>query len=141
MAVNTPLINGKQYAGSDIVISMLGPSPIFGGVININYETERAVDFHHTIGAKDPTGYTEAMGKYTGDMEVTKEFYFVLKKAAGGNILDLPLFDMTLSFIKNGVDSQSEVLKNIKFTKSSTGITSGNDPVNSKLSFIFNKLD
>ncbi len=137
MAVNTPLINGQMYSGATTIITLLGPAPIIGGLSKIDYERTDDIAFHNTIGSQAPTGYTEGQSKYSGSMTITKELHIAMEKANNGNTVAFPLFDIGVSFIKNGADAVTKTLKNVKIVSEKTGVDTSNNAIMVDLSFLY----
>jgi hypothetical protein len=110
----TPLINGTSHSWSDITVNILGvPVP---GIRAVSYtEKQEKVDNYGSGRRPVSRGY----GKIEVEASVTmlSEEVLALQKAVSSkNILDIPPFDILVSYMpKNSTNITTDILKNCEF--------------------------
>jgi hypothetical protein len=122
-----PLINGRAYDYSQIIIAILGV-PV-SGVSSINYDEEQEV-----TGNKGTGEYDVSVGlggiSASGSLEMSMNDVEALRDVAPirGSLLSLPFFDIVVVF-GNPQGVQTHTLKNCKFKKDGVNTSTGDTDI------------
>jgi hypothetical protein len=110
-----PLINGTAYSWSQIKF-LLFNVPI-AGVHAISYSDEQEIQDNHGAGRRVVSrGYGQIKTEASITLDMA-EVEALQKASPTGNIMDIPEFDMQVSFLPVGGVIATHTLKNVKFKK------------------------
>jgi len=110
-----PLINGTAYSWSQIKFSLFN-TPI-AGVHAISYEDEQQIQDNHGAGRRV---VSRGFGQITtqGSITLDKAEVEALQAASPtGNIMDIPEFDMQVTYLPVGGKILTHTLHNVRFKK------------------------
>jgi len=115
-----PLINGVSHSWADIAVGIAG-APIIG-ITTINYEQKQ--DKVNLWGAgNQPVSYSNNKKEATCSITIRHEELKNLRESwPTKQIVDIPLFDITVTFLDASYTVFTHVIRNCRFM---------NDPVNS----------
>lgn len=118
--------NGKAYDSSDVVITLLGNTPT--EVFEMTYSTEREHQLNYSLGSRKPTSWSQGKDSSSGSITMSLKDCAAVesaaKKAGLSSILDIPPFDIIVSFV-NEFDALIQDRVTCKFM--STGRQIGGD--------------
>jgi len=115
MEYNTPLINGKTYSWGDISVVLFGRKIV--GIVSVKYETEQDKENNYGAG-NNPVNRGYGNKKATARITLYSEEVTALElAAANGDLLDIPPFDIIVSFMNDGQPMTTHVIKNAEFLK------------------------
>ena len=140
MADYIPLINGVSHSWVDIVINLLGV-PV-AGVRGIKYDETQEKTNNYGSGRRPVSrGYGKI--ETTGSITLMSEEILALEKAApNGNILDIPPFEVIVSYIpKNSTNICTDVLHNCEFTKNARDAKEGDVMLETELDLVISHVD
>lgn len=122
----TPLINGKSYEWSNIVLNILNTP--FVGVTSLKYGEKQ--DMQNVYGAGSYP-VSRGYGKVEPTASITllmEEVQNIIAIAPLGSLQRIPEFDITVSYVDDSLTVVNHVIKNCRFMnnniESSTGDTS-----------------
>ncbi len=118
-----PLINGTAYSWSQIKFSLFN-TPI-AGVHAINYKDEQQIQDNHGAGRRV---VSRGHGQITSEGSITLDMAEVEALQAAsptGNIMDIPEFDMQVTYLPAGGRIVTHTLHNVKFKKNERGVQRG----------------
>ncbi|MBI1228216.1 MAG: hypothetical protein GC192_23485 [Bacteroidetes bacterium] len=116
------VINQERFSPADVNVTFFGR--IVPGVSQIDYKEAQDVEEVMVVGNRNAAGWTSGNFKYSGEIVLLEEEYLGLKLAAGGSILKLKPFPITITKVKDGLVLK-ETLVNVKFTESGTSVQGG----------------
>ncbi len=122
------LVNGQGYDFASITVSLLG-NPVVFGFKAISYGKTRAK--MNSKGAQgEPVERTRGDADYTGSISLTLKEVKRIREAAGKqSLVDIPPFNISVSFA-NGVDPVTvDILQSCEFTEDTTASSSGDTEV------------
>ena len=118
----TPLINGKAYDFSDIIVTILGV-PV-ASVSAIKYKEEQEKKNNYGAGDRPVSrgkGAIEADASFDISMNDVEAIRAV---ALDGSLLKVPAFDIVV-FFGNGANPVTHVLKNCEFLSDGVEVSQG----------------
>jgi hypothetical protein len=135
MANFPTLINGIEYSWSTITITVNG-TPV-AGATSINYTQTRTKE--NIYGAGDqPVSRGRGNTEYEGSLTLLKSELEALKNSSPNrNILKIPPFTITVSFVPEGAQPVSEVLKYVEFTEQPFDGSQGDTSFELELPFVY----
>jgi hypothetical protein len=122
-----PLVNGRAYDYVDVQVSILGAE--LNGVTEINYtqEQEKVNNFGTGVnpvsrghGSRDASA---SLGLNMNEVEALRDI------APGGNLLDIPTFDIIVVF-GNVQAPKTHTIKNCEFTNDGVETSQGDTAIN-----------
>lgn len=132
-AITEVVINKERFSPADVRITFLGRLSL--GVVELNYKEEQDVEIVPVVGSRKAAGFTSGNQKYSGDITLLREEVLGMQVAAGGSVLDLKPFPITISTFKNGL-LVKETLKFVKIQSVEHGVSGGSvDALKDKLQF------
>lgn len=124
----TPLINGRAYDFTEIVVSMLG-GPVVG-VKSINYTEEQEKTNNFGQGNR-PVSRGQGAIEASASIEISMNDVEALRDtvaAQGGSLLAIPAFDISVTYL-NAQKVVTHTLKNCEFTNDGVETTQGDTDV------------
>jgi hypothetical protein len=124
------LINGTSYSWAQITINIQG-TPLYG-VTAISYSETQEKTNNYGQGS-NPTSRGRGRKEYEASMTIRLgELEALRNSIASRNLVDIPVFDVTVAFIPKGSDSNVPVvhtLKNAEFLSDSVDVTEGDTSI------------
>lgn len=121
-----PLINGRSYDYTQIIINVLGV-PIVG-VSSINYTEEQEKTNNFGTGNR-PVSRGQGAIDASGSLEISMNDIEALREVAtDGALLNLPAFDILVTF-GNPQNVQTHTLKNVEFTNDGVETSQGDTQI------------
>lgn len=133
-----PLINGKSYEWSDIVVNVLG-TPIVG-ITSIEYEEKQGMENIYGAGRFPVSrgyGKVEPTAKITLLMEELENLQTI---APLGRIQDIPEFDIVVMYLDPANVTRKHVLKNVRFMNNKRSSASGDTSIPVELELIISHI-
>jgi len=131
-------INGHAYSWKDLDVKMLGSSVFF--LESINFDESEEASFSVGLGQ---SGKALGIGNrvVTGSMEIAISEFFKLCVAAGvvspmGSILDIPVFNISITYYSNLSNIRATNILNVKLTKVGQAHKQGDQHFISSVDFI-----
>lgn len=134
-----PLINGKSYEWSDIVMNVMGVPVV--GVTSIKYdETQNMTNIYGAGRRPVSRGYgnIEPTASVTLLMEEIESLQAV---APNGLLMDIPEFDIVVSFSDSALTPRVHKLRNVRFKKNSRESASGDTSIPVELELIISHIE
>lgn len=107
----TTQIKGKAYSSKDLEIFLLGR--VCRGVLEIDWDTKGDISDVYVIGSVEPIDGIEGNRAHEASITLLMDEFIGLEVSAGGNIMDLAPFDITIVFKKFALISH-QTLKGCK---------------------------
>jgi hypothetical protein len=134
-----PLINGKSYEWSDIVMNVMGVPVV--GVTSIKYdETQNMTNIYGAGRRPVSRGY--------GNIEPTASVTLLMEEiealqavAPNGLLMDIPEFDIVVSFSDSALTPRVHKLRNVRFKKNSRESASGDTSIPVELELIISHIE
>jgi len=111
-----PLVNGQAYDWSNITVTLLGKTLV--GIKKIEYKVKQEMQENYGAGIYTVSrgfGNIKATASITIDMFEMEQ----IQDLIGGNIQDIPEFDIVVQFYQNPLSPKTHTLKNCRFTDNS----------------------
>ncbi len=129
--MSTPLINGINYSGSNVSVNPFG-TPLVG-ILSIDYSSEQEKTDNYGLGT-EPVSRGYGLKKYTASMEVyLDELQAFIAAAPNKDLMQIPPFDIPVTFSGNGVLFSKHVLRACEFKNNPIGVKSGDTKITVKL--------
>ena len=129
------LINGIEYSWSTITITVNG-TPI-AGATGVSYSETRTKENIYGAGDK-PVSRGRGNREYEGSLTLLKSELEALKNSSPNrSVLDIPPFVISISFVPDGSQPVTEVLKYVEFTEEPFDGSQGDTSFELELPFIF----
>lgn len=123
MANFAPLINGRAYDWSQITATIAGV-PV-AGITSINYAETRTIEENFGSGRRPVSrGFgniesTATIGLYMTELERLQA------AAPNRNIMDIPEFDVTISYVAEDGIPANHIIKNCRFKNNGRDVSQG----------------
>ena len=136
-APSVPLINGTAYSYSDIAATIAGLAVYSFAAINYTQEQPK----ENNMGAGTlPVSRGRGAKNASGSMELDMDEVEKLRDAiAGGSLLDIAPFDITVTFI-NGVKTVTHILKNCEFVDDGVETSQGDTVVRRSFGLVISHI-
>lgn len=134
-----PLINGKSYEWSNIIMNIMGV-PI-AGVISIEYEEKQAMENVYGAGSEVVSrgyGKVEPTAKITLHMEEVENIQAV---APLGKLQRIPEFDISLVFIDDSLVTKKHKIRNVRFMNNGRKTNQGDTSIAVELELICSHIE
>jgi len=129
--MNTPLINGVNYAWSNITW-MWYSLPLIG-IKSISYEATQKTELNYGAGVQP---ISEAVGNYEYKAEIEvylDEWNKIIAAAPNNDPLQIPRTDMQVVFGGSRVNAKVDILQAVKFTNDPMPVKQGDTMIAVKL--------
>jgi hypothetical protein len=129
-----PLINGNAYTYAKIVATILG-LPIVG-ITEIDYNTKQEKTDNYGAGTNP---VNRSHGRKMTEASITlfmEEVEAIRAIAPNRDLLDVPAFDITLTFVSGTNAPVTHVIKNCEFTEDGNSMKTGDAAISYKLPLI-----
>ncbi|MBK6611846.1 MAG: hypothetical protein IPI59_15635 [Sphingobacteriales bacterium] len=133
-------VNGKGYGWDSLRISFLG-NPDVIGVTSLNYEeTQEKTNLYGT--GNRPVERAEGKVECKGGIKLYPSEIMNIQKAAGGkSLIQIPPFDIVVTF-NNGVEPPtSDTLRCCQFTKNARAFSNGDNENAQELELVIGKIE
>lgn len=129
------MVNTREYEWADVTVVVAGR--IVTGIRGIKYSVKQEKELLHAKGNK-PVGIQHGNKEYEGELTILQSEYNALRKAAGGDILDIS-FDIVASYGNptRGDTITNDVLVGCEITEDSTEWKQGDKFQEKALPLIF----
>lgn len=134
-----PLINCKSYEWADIICNILGV-PIVG-ITSIMYSEKQDMKNIYGAGNRPVSrayGNIEPNAKLTLLMEEVEAIQAV---APGGNIMNIPEFNVTIVYIDPSLVTRTHILRNVRFTGNVRDIKQGDTSIGVEMDLIISHVE
>lgn len=134
-----PLINGKSYEWSDIVINILGQP--FAGVSSIEYEDMQEME--NVMGAGNRV-VSRVYKNFVPTAKVTlymEELEAIQAIAPQGVIQRIPEFDITVAFIDVAIPIRVHTIKNCRFKNNTRKVAQGDGAIGVELELLISHVE
>lgn len=134
-----PLINGKSYEWSNIIMNIMGV-PI-AGVISIEYEEKQAMENVYGAGSEVVSrgyGKVEPTAKITLHMEEVENIQAV---APLGKLQRIPEFDISVLFVDDSLVTKKHKIRNCRFMNNGRKSNSGDTSIPVELELIVSHIE
>lgn len=134
-----PLINGKSYEWSDIVLNIMGV-PIVG-ITSVEYsETQDSQNIYGAGRRPVSRGYgaIEASAKITLLMEEVENIQSV---APLGNLVDIPEFDIVVAYIDTANTKRTHKVRNVRFKNNVRTVNQGDQSIPVEMELICSHIE
>jgi hypothetical protein len=137
--MSTVLINGVNYSWSNITVNPFG-TPLVG-ILAINYKRKQTKTNNYGAG-QEPVSRGYGNKEYDGDMEVyLDEWKAFIAAAPNHDPLQIPPFDMPITFSGTGVLTTKDVLRSVEFMEDPLESKSGDTKLTVKIPLIIGGID
>ena len=129
-----PLINGKSYSWADITVN-IGGTPV-AGIVAISYKRSQEKTNNYGSGPKPVSrgrGNKEYEASITLHMEEVER---LLDAAPNRDLLDIPAFDINVTFESSPDQIANHVLKFAEFTEEANDIAQGDSVIEMELPLV-----
>jgi hypothetical protein len=129
------MVNTREYEWSDITAVMAGRNVT--GLRSVKYSSKQEKELLHAKGSK-PVGIQRGNKTYDGEIGLLQSEYEALRKASGGDILDIS-FDLVVAYgnPNNGDVITTDLLVGCEFTEDNTEWKQGDKFQEKTLPFIY----
>ena len=129
------MVNTREYEWSDITAVMAGRNVT--GLRAVKYSSKQEKELLHAKGSK-PVGIQRGNKTYDGEIGLLQSEYEALRKASGGDILDIS-FDLVVAYgnPNNGDVITTDLLVGCEFTEDNTEWKQGDKFQEKTLPFIY----
>ena len=129
------MVNTREYEWSDITVVMAGRNVT--GLRAVKYSSKQEKELLHAKGNK-PVGIQRGNKTYDGEIGLLQSEYEALRKASGGDILDIS-FDLVVAYgnPNNGDVITTDLLVGCEFTEDNTEWKQGDKFQEKTLPFIY----
>lgn len=135
----TPLINGKSYEWSDIVLNILGVP--FAGVTAIEYSETQEMENIYGAG-RNPV--SRGYGRKVPTAKVTllmEEVENIQAVAPNGLLMDIPEFDIVVAYIDTALVPRKHKLRNVRFMNNARNSQANNTSIPVELDLILSHIE
>ena len=129
------MVNTREYEWSDITVVMAGRNVT--GLRAVKYSSKQEKELLHAKGNK-PVGIQRGNKTYDGEIGLLQSEYEALRKASGGDILDIS-FDLVVAYgnPNHGDVITTDLLVGCEFTEDNTEWKQGDKYQEKTLPFIY----
>jgi hypothetical protein len=139
MPGNTPIINGINYAWANVSVILFG-QPIIG-IVAIEYKRKQKKTNNYGAGV-EPVSRGLGMKEYEGSIEIyTDVWKAIIAGAPNRDPLNIPMFDIPVTFSGDGVVTTKDVLRAVEFMEDPLSTKSGDDKMTVKIPLIIGGID
>jgi len=139
MADRTPLVNGVAYAWVDITVSLFGV-PV-AGITAVSYEETGDVVNNYGAGRR-PVSQSNGKIETTASITIDRaEYNALIASAPGKNLMNIPNFDMVVSYTPDGSAPVADIVRNCKIKKMVGGASEGDSNVVAELELVPSHVD
>lgn len=137
--MGTPLINGTNYSWSNVSVNPFG-TPLTG-IVSINYKRKQTKTNNYGAGV-EPVSRGYGQKEYDGDMEVyLDEWKAFIAASPNRDPLQIPPFDIPVTFNGTGVLTTKDVLRAVEFMEDPLESKSGDTKLTVKIPLIIGGID
>jgi hypothetical protein len=139
--MDTPLVNGVRHSWASIEVQVLGR--IVTGITAMSYEDKQ--EKANAYGKGVMPVHRSRGGKYEASSKITLHEYEVraIQRALprGKRIQDVPMFDITVSYLDDNDAMITDVIRNCEFTNNKREIKQGDTVIEVELELIVSHID
>lgn len=138
--MSVAIINGISYGWRDIYVVLFGQPVV--GITKVTAKEKQTKTNNYGIGASPVSrGYGNIEPE--ASIEVYSEEFFKLITAAGGSLLKVPPFDLTIVLGNSalGLENKKIVLRACEFTESGIDVAQGDQKISVTLAMVVGAID
>lgn len=134
LADRTPLINGTAYSYADAVVNLFGVP--LAGITSVKYMADGEVVNNYGAGRK-PTSRGHGPIEFTASITIDRaEFNSLIQAAPNKNLLDIPEFDVVVTYVPDGSAPTTDIIKKCRFKNSGSGGQQGDTNIEIELNLV-----
>lgn len=134
MATFIPLINGQAYSYVDITVNINGV--IISGITTIEYDETQERTNNYGTGTR-PTSRGSGKIEPTCTMSIERgEYNALINASPGHSLLNIPEFDVIVSYTPLNSIPVVDIIKNCRFLKNASGGSEGDTNIISELDLL-----
>lgn len=135
----TPLINGTSYAWANISVNPFGVP--LTGIVAISYKRKQNKTNNYGAGV-EPVSRSRGIKEYEGSIEVyLDEWKAFIASSPNRDPLDIPAFDIPVTFGGTGVLTTKDVLRAVEFLEDPLDGKSGDTTLKCTIPLIIGGID
>ena len=135
----TPLINGTNYSWSNVTVNPFGVPLV--GIISIEYKRKQTKTNNYGSG-QEPVSRGYGNKEYDGSIEVyMDEWKAFIAASPSRDPLQIPPFDIPVTFSGQGVLTTKDVLRAVEFMEDPMTAKSGDTKLTVKIGLIIGGID
>lgn len=135
----TPLINGVNYSWGNISVILFG-TPITG-IVSIEYNRKQKKENNYGAG-NEPVSRGHGPKEYEGSIELyTDTWKSIIAASPNRDPLQIPMFDIPVSFAGEGVSVTTDVLRSVEFMEDPLVGKQGDTKLTVKIPLIIGGID
>lgn len=140
MPVNTtPLVNGVAYSWATISVNPFGRPLV--GIVSIEYNRKQNKTNNYGAGI-DPVSRGYGKREYDGTLEVyLDDWKAFIAASPNRNPMDIPPFDIPVTFSGNGVLATKDLLRAVEFLEDPMSSKSGDTSIILKIPLIIGAIN
>lgn len=140
MILIPPIINGQNFAWSDVGLMLFGTTPVIG-IASIDYEENADMEDNYGAGAF-PIGQGIGQFKYKGSIELFREEMVpIIASAPQGKIQLIPAFPIKVTYGNDSQALQVNTLKFCRFMNNPFSSKSGDKKITGKINLLIGDID
>lgn len=137
--MSTPLINGVNYSWANISVILFG-TPITG-IVAIDYKQKQNKTNNYGAG-NEPVSRGYGMVEYEASIEIyTDVWKQIIAASPNRNPLQIPAFDIPVTYGGDGVLTNKDVLRSVEFLENPLEAKSGDTKLTVKIPLIIAGVD
>lgn len=137
--MSTPLINGVNYAWANVSIILFG-TPVVG-VLSIDYKAKQAKDNNYGAGSV-PVSRGYGRVEFDANIEMyTDTWKAIIAESPNRDPLQIPFFDIVVTFGGTGVTVDKDVLRACEFMENPFEAKEGDTKLTVKIPLIIAGID
>jgi hypothetical protein len=135
----TPLINGINYSWANITLVLFGVPVV--GITKIEYKRKQKKENNYGFGT-EPVSRGYGNKEYEGSIEIyTDELKRIIAASPNRDPLNIPPFDIQVTFGGTGVTGDKDVLRSCEFTEEGLSASQGDTKLMVTLPLIIAQID
>jgi hypothetical protein len=139
MADFQPLINGEAYSWGQITVNILGV-PV-AGITQIEYSDEQEMQNNYGAG-NQPVSRSYGQVTPEASITVTAEEVVALQNAApGGNLRDIPEFDIVVAYLPKSGNIVTDVIRNVRFKRNERSVGRGDMEIEVQIPLVISHVE
>ncbi len=137
--MQTPLINGITYSWANISVILFGV-PVTG-IVSIEYNRKQKKENNYGAGT-EPVNRGYGAKEYDGAIELyTDTWKAIIAASPNRDPLQIPFFDIPVSFAGEGVAATTDILRAVEFLEDPLTSKQGDTKITVKIPLIIGGID
>lgn len=135
----TPLVNGVNYSWANVTVVLFGVPLV--GITKIDYKRKQKKENNYGFG-QQPVSRGYGNYEYEGSIEVYQdELKKIIAAATDRDILQIPPFDIQVTFGGSRVTAEKDVLRSCEFTEEGLSAAQGDTKLLISLPLIIGSIE